>query len=165
MSSVIESATEIRVIVGYLAEQHANWFASQFFGTRSSAFLAPVFVRTAFQAQCNGVTMATARVHEEAIGVGRTHHLFRLPEVFEQGVANILADSNFAEKMKQHLARPEAAMSQLECLASPGIAIEGAQVVPGDFVDGVDELFGALAGVYLDAFRKGIKTFPFVREA
>ncbi|VWD58764.1 hypothetical protein BCO18442_07024 [Burkholderia contaminans] len=35
----------------------------------------------------------------------------------------------------------------------------------GEFVDGAEELLGAIAGVYLDAFRKGIRTFPFVREA
>lgn len=35
----------------------------------------------------------------------------------------------------------------------------------GDFVEGTEALLRALAGVYVDAFRKGIKAFPFVREA
>jgi len=34
----------------------------------------------------------------------------------------------------------------------------------GDFYDEVEGLLRSLAGVYLDAFRRGIKVFPFVRE-
>ncbi|NUA27440.1 BrxE family protein [Cupriavidus basilensis] len=165
MTNVFESAAEIRVLVGYLAEQHATWFSSQFFGPPASAFLAPVFTRTAFQAQCNGVTTAAARVHDEAIGVGRTHHLFRLPEVLEQGVAAALAETTFVEQLRQHLTAPDAALARLEVLSAPGAASEGAQVMAGEFVDGAEALLRDIAGVYLDAFRKGIKTFPFVREA
>ncbi|MBC8641176.1 BrxE family protein [Caballeronia sp. EK] len=165
MTNVFESAAEIRVLVGYLAEQHATWFGSQFFGPRASAFLAPVFARTAFQAQCNGVTTAAARLHDEAIGVGRTHHLFRLPEVLEQGVAASLVEATFVEQLRQHLIAPDAALARLDALSTPDAAVEGAQVVAGDFVDGAETLLAAIAGVYLDAYRKGIKTFPFVREA
>lgn len=71
MSTVFQSAAEARVLVGYLAEQYAAWFSSQFFGPRASAFLVPVFARTAFQAQCHGATAAAASVHEDAIGIGR----------------------------------------------------------------------------------------------
>ena len=165
MATVFHFAAEIRVLTGYLAEQHAAWFTSQFFGPRASAFLTPVFARTAFQAQCNGMTAAAARVHEEAIGIGRTHHLFRLPEVLEQGVSTALFDTAFVEQLRTQLTSPEVALSRLEVLAAPGIASEGAQVLAGDFVDGAEALLQVLAGVYLDAFRKGIKTFPFVREA
>ncbi|HQC94235.1 MAG TPA: BrxE family protein [Aquabacterium sp.] len=165
MTTVFTRAAEVRVLVGYLAEQHAAWFTSQFFGPRASAFLTPVFARTAFQAQCNGVTAAAARVHEDAIGTGRTHHLFRLPEVLEQGVATTLFDSAFVEQLRTQLASPEVALGRLQNLATPGTASEGAQVLTGDFVDGAEALLQALAGVYLDAFRKGIKAFPFVREA
>lgn len=165
MTTLFTQAAETRVLVGYLAEQHAAWFTSQFFGPRASAFLTPVFARTAFQAQCNGVTAAAARVHEDAIGTGRTHHLFRLPEVLEQGVATALFDTAFVQQLRTHLTSSEVALSRLEALATPGIASEGAQVLAGDFVDGAEALLQALAGVYLDAFRKGIKTFPFVREA
>ncbi|MCV2419233.1 BrxE family protein [Paucibacter sp. DJ4R-1] len=165
MTTVFHSAAETRVLVGYLAEQHAVWFSSQFFGPRSSAFLAPVFARTAFQAQCNGVTAAVARVHEDAIGVGRTHHLFRLPEVLEQGVATALLDDSFVEQMRTQLVSPHAALRRLEALSTPGAANDGAQVMAGDFVEGAEELLQALAGIYLDAFQKGIKAFPFVRDA
>lgn len=165
MTTVFHLAAEVRVLVGYLAEQQAAWFSSQFFGPRASAFLGPVFARTAFQAQCNGVTAAAARVHEDAIGIGRTHHLFRLPEVLEQGVASTLSDATFVEHLRAELTSTDVALGRLEALATPGVAHEGAQVMTGDFVEGAEALLRALAGVYVDAFQKGIKAFPFVREA
>lgn len=165
MTTVFHSAAEIRVLVGYLAEQHATWFSSQFFGPRASAFLGPIFARTAFQAQCNGVTAAAARMHEDAIGIGRTHHLFRLPEVLEQGVATTLSDATFVAHLRAQLTSPDVTLGRLEALATPGVAHEGAQVMPGDFVEGAEALLRALAGVYVDAFQRGIKAFPFVREA
>lgn len=165
MTTVFHSTAEVRVLVGYLAEQKATWFSSQFFGPRASAFLEPVFARTAFQAQCKGVTAAAARVHEDAIGIGRTHHLFRLPEVLEQGVATTLLHAPFVEQLRSQLTSPDVAFRRLEALATPGVAHEGAQVMTGDFVEGTEALLRALAGVYVDAFRKSIKSFPFVREA
>lgn len=165
MTNVFQVAAETRVLVGYLTEQHAAWFSSQFFGPRAAAFLTPVFARTGFQAQCNGVTVAAARVHDDAIGVGRTHHLFRLPEVLEQGVASALSDAVFAEQLRSQITSTEVALGRLESIASPGVAEEGAQVLTGDFQEGAEELLQSLSGVYLDAFRKGIKTFPFVRDA
>ncbi len=165
MTTAFHSIAEVRVLVGYLAEQQATWFSSQFFGPRASAFLEPVFARTAFQAQCKGVTAAAARVHEEAIGIGRTYHLFRLPELLEQGVATTHLDARFVERLRVQLTAPDVALSRLETLAKPGVAHEGAQVMTGDFVEGTEALLQALAGVYVDAFRKGIKAFPFVREA
>ncbi|WP_234638187.1 BrxE family protein [Delftia tsuruhatensis] len=164
MIRTFQSAAETRVLVGYLTEQQAAWFSSQFFGPRASAFLAPVFARTGFQAQCNGATAAAAHLHDEAIGVGRTHHLFRLPEVLEQGVAAAMADAQFVEQLRQHLTSCEVALARLETLAVPCTATEGAQVMSGDFYDEVEALLRSLAGVYVDAFRRGIKAFPFVRE-
>lgn len=165
MTNVFQTAAETRVLVGYLAEQHAAWFSSQFFGPRAAAFLTPVFARTGFQAQCNGVTAAAARVHDDAIGVGRTHHLFRLPEVLEQGVASALSDTVFVEQMGLQTASTEVALGRLESLATTCVAEEGAQVLTGDFQEGAEVLLQSLSGVYLDAFRKGFKTFPFVRDA
>jgi hypothetical protein len=165
MTTVFYSAAEVRVLVGYLAEQQATWFSSQFFGPRASAFLEPVFARTAFQAQCNGVIAAAARVHEEAIGIGRTHHLFRLPEALEQGVAARLAEDSFVERLRTQLTSTDVARGRLEALATPGVAHEGAQVMSGDFFEGSEALLKTIAGVYIDAFQKGFKTFPFVREA
>lgn len=75
-----------------------------------------------------------------------------------------MADAHFVEQLRQHLTSCETALARLETLAVPCPAAEGAQVMSGDFSDEVEALLRSLAGVYLDAFRQGIKAFPFVRE-
>lgn len=165
MSEHLKRASELRVLVGYLGEQHAVWWPSQFFSPRAAAFLTPVFSRSTFQAQCQGVAAAAARLHDEVIGLGRTLHLFRLSEVFEQSIASLLGDASFQQDVKTHLASPEAALKRLEELASATTtAIEGAMSLEGNLVEAPDSVLGALAGIYLDAFRRSIKTFPFLRE-
>ncbi|WP_218509738.1 BrxE family protein [Variovorax sp. dw_308] len=164
MSDVFQRAAEIRVVIGYMAEQHAGWVTSQFFGARTGAFLVPVFARTTFQAQCHGVTAAVARLHDEFIGVGRTHHLFRLPEVFEQGIATALNDSAFASELQRQTESQATALARLRVLSTAGKAAEGAVVVAGHFDDDPTPLMQVLAGLYIDAFQRGIRTFPFVRR-
>jgi hypothetical protein len=164
MSDIFQTAAEIRLIVGYLTEQHAGWVNSQFFGARAAAFLSPVFARTTFQAQCNGVTAANARLHDEIIGVGRTYHLFRLPEVLEQGVAAVLGDPTFVARVRPHLESAAQALSQLNAIATPGSAMEGAFNVAGNLAEGADAALRTMAGLYADAFTKAFKTYPFVRE-
>jgi len=110
------------------------------------------------------VTAAAARVHDEHIGVGRSFHLFRLPEVYEQSASEAFADPSFSEGVQDWLAGRDQALSRLEALARPMTASEG-PVVLGDFGEGLSDTLPALAGVYLDAFRKGIRTFPYLREA
>ncbi|MNC81748.1 hypothetical protein D3C75_1349760 [compost metagenome] len=55
-------------------------------------------------------------------------------------------------------------MARLGQLACAGTATEGPQIV-GDLDDDLTHALKTMAGLYLDAFRKGIKTFPFLREA
>ena len=163
MPEVFSLAAEVRTLVAFLAEQRAAWFQSQFFGARASSFLAPVFARTAFQAQVHGVTAAACRLHDEGIGLGRTHHLFRLPEVFEQGIASALTDRSFVEALKQRVATQEAALLRLEELAIAGSASDGALAMEGNLAEGAKQLLRSMAGLYLNAFQKGIKSYPFVR--
>lgn len=165
MSDIFHTAAEIRLLVGYLTEQQFSWINSQFFGDRAAAFLSPVFARTTFQAQCNGVTAANARQHDEVIGVGRTYHLFRLPEVLEQGVAAVLAQPEFVSAVKPHLATPDQALSRLKSIAISTATNEGAVLAPGNLSEDADTALRAMAGLYTDAFAKGFKTYPFVRES
>lgn len=164
MTHSAQLIAEIRALIGYIGEQVPNWWSSQFFSPNATAFLAPVFTRSMFSAQCQGVCEAAARCHDEHIGVGRTLHLFRLPEVFEQSVADALADARFEEQIRPHLTGREQAMARLSELASPAPANDGPMVV-GDFNEALGPALATIAGLYLDAFRKGIKTFPYLREA
>lgn len=158
-----KTAAELRVLVGYLGEQAPAWWPSQFFGATATAFLTPVFSRSMFQAQCQGVTAAAARLHDEFIGHGRTLHLFRLPEVFEQSIAASLADSQFQAAAREAVSSKDRALTRLSALSSKATTAEG-PVVVGDWSDSLDGALQTMAGLYYDAFTKGIKTFPYLRE-
>jgi hypothetical protein len=164
MNKDARTIAELRVLVGYLGEQAPAWWTSQFFSSNAAAFLRPVFGRSMPLAQYQGVTAAAARVHDEHIGVGRSFHLFRLPEVYEQSAAEAFADSAFTEGVYAGIKDREQALSRLESLSRAMTASEG-PVVLGDLGESMADALPSLAGVYLDAFRKGIRTFPYLREA
>ena len=137
MHSTFSTAAEIRVLVGYLAEQHAAWFTSQFFGPRASAFLTPVFARTAFQAQCNGVTAAAARVHEDAIGTGRTATPEQAQQVHAVLRAQIKAATPHHDRVAILYGGSMNAVNAAELLAQPDVdggLIGGAALKAGDFL-------------------------------
>jgi hypothetical protein len=164
MNNDAHTLAELRVLVGYLGEQAPSWWTSQFFSASAAAFLRPVFGRSMALAQYQGVTAAASRVHDEHIGVGRTFHLFRLPELYEQSAAEAFADPAIAEGLQAHIANREEALSRLAVLAQPMTASEG-PIVLGDLEKSLADSLPSLAGIYLDAFRKGIRTFPYLREA
>ena len=158
------TVAELRILVGYLGEQAPTWWTSQFFSSSAAAFLRPVFGRSMPLAQYQGVTAAASRVHDEHIGVGRTFHLFRLPELYEQSAAEAFADPSIAEDLQAHVADREQALARLAELARPMTASEG-PIVLGDLGESIADALPSLAGAYLDAFHKGIRTFPYLREA
>ncbi|NCC22322.1 MAG: BrxE family protein [Alphaproteobacteria bacterium] len=164
MNMDARTIAELRVLVGYLGEQAPPWWTSQFFSPSAAAFLRPVFARSMSLAQYQGVTAAASRVHDEHIGVGRTFHLFRLPELYEQSAAEAFADPAFSGDLQAHVADRERAESRLGELARPMTASEGPLVL-GDLGESIADALPSLAGIYLDAFRKGIRTFPYLREA
>ena len=117
-ADLLRSLAQYRFTIGYLGEREQfGWWQSAFFSTSSRAFLDPVFPRTRFVAQCHGVTLAAARVHDERIGVGRVYHLFRLPEEMEQGIHQVLHDPELAGLAQANLANKDAALQALRQLA------------------------------------------------
>ncbi|WP_026338800.1 BrxE family protein [Thioalkalivibrio sp. AKL7] len=164
---MIKDATtlaELRLLVGYLGEQEPTWWSSSFLSPTATAFLSPVFGRSAQQAQYQGVLEAARRVHDERIGVGRTLHLFHLPEGYEQAVASLVADRERGVELFAHADTPERAQARLETLSSTQPAEEG-PVLVGDFGVELDVQLASIAGLYLDAFRRGFQTYPYLREA
>lgn len=160
----VAAVTSLRVLVAYLGEQAPAWWSSQFFSPNAAAFLGPVFARTLFQAQCQGATAAAARLHDEHIGVGRAFHLFRMPEGVEQAIAANLVDSAFEKEIRPFLASRDQALQHLSGLAEDANASDG-PVALGELSGDLDRKIKVMAGLYHDAFSKGIKTFPFLREA
>lgn len=160
-----KTIAELRVLVGYLGEQQPAWWPSQFFSTTAAAFLGPVFTRSMALAQYQGVTAAAARKHEEHIGEGRTFHLFRLPEIFEQSAASVLADKTFEGSLRSSIASREQALARLEELSGQVACASEGPVVVGDMGAELGDTLKYCAALYRDAFSKGIQCFPYLREA
>jgi hypothetical protein len=165
MSPISATIAELRVLVGYLGEKdQANWWGSEFFSATAVAFLAPVFNRSLFLAQYHGTTAAAAKAHDEAIGVGRTYHLFRLPIGQEQASADALSDADFVQALKAGLASRESALARLvELAGKPESALPGA-VSLGEMSQDLKVELQRAASFYCAAFTAGIQTFPYVRE-
>jgi hypothetical protein len=165
MTHIAKLIAELRVLVGYLGEKHqAGWWASEFYGPTAAAFLAPIFNRSLFQAQYQGATAAAAKAHDEAIGVGRIFHLFRLPIGHEQAAADSLLDEGLVQGIQAHLQSRDQALARLAQIATkPEDATAGPMAV-GDMGDDLTPLLQRSAAIYHSAFSVGIKTFPFIRE-
>ncbi len=110
----LEYLAKLRVVVAYLGEREQfSWWQSLFLSANSQAFLAPIFTRTQFLAQCSGVTRAAARVHDERIGTGHVYHLFRLPEDMEQDIHQLLHSPALKQKIMSFTTNKETALNFL----------------------------------------------------
>ena len=157
--------TELRVLVGYLGEKgQANWWGSEFFSATAAAFLAPIFNRSLFLAQYQGATAAAAKVHDEAIGVGSTYHLFRLPIGLEQASADALNDAAFVQTVQARLVNRELALSRLAELAETAESASPGPISLGLMSQDLSAELKRAAGFYCAAFTSGIQTFPYIRE-
>lgn len=55
----LQQISRLRIVVGYLGEKDQyGWWPSEFFSTNSTAFLSPVFIKTANLARYSGVKEA-----------------------------------------------------------------------------------------------------------
>jgi len=165
MNAIATTIAELRVLIGYLGEKgQANWWGSEFFSATATAFLAPIFNRSLFLAQYQGATAAAAKVHDEAIGVGRIYHLFRLPIGLEQASANVLNDAAFVQALQSRLANRELALGRLNELAENTESASPGPISLGLMSQDLKAEFQRAAGFYCAAFTSGIQTFPYVRE-
>ncbi|OGB35310.1 MAG: hypothetical protein A3F78_11710 [Burkholderiales bacterium RIFCSPLOWO2_12_FULL_61_40] len=164
--SAAETVTELRVLVGCLGEKgQANWWGSDFFSPTAGAFLAPIFTRSIFLAQYNGVMAAAAKVHDEVIGVGRTIHLFRLPIELEQSCQEVANNPAFVARVQPHLEDRQKALIRLTDLASAAQEAGPGPVLLGLVGDDIAMDLARAAGVYAAAFQQQVQSFPYLREA
>lgn len=151
---------ELRLLVGYLGEKsQKNWWESNFLGASSQAYLMPTFPRTVLLAQYQGVLEAALLVHDEFVGVGSNYHLFRLPLSIERSTAEAVRDLEIHDYIKSE----GSALARLAELTEGAQSSEG-PVNIGTFKDeNLEHLIYTAAGIYLQAFRANIKSFPFMR--
>jgi hypothetical protein len=165
-ASTLAQIARLRLLVGFLGERSQfNWWPSAFFTSSSSAFLLPIFAKTAFMAQYHGVKEAASRVHDEHIGVGMVYHLFRLPENVEQTLFGHLPDPAFVNSVRVQLQDKELALEGLATLANSHSVCQEGPVLVG----AIDELLGGknlglLAQYYRSAFAGSIKIYPYYAD-
>lgn len=156
---------ELRLLVGYLGEQkQLNWWASNFLSPSSTAFLAPIFSHSMLLAQYQGVNEAALRVHDEHIGVGKTYHLFRLPEAYEISASKTLNDPQLSNKFKEKLINKDNALNRLQEIGKDETETNEGPINIGDFDEQVfTDLLQKTAACYHYAFCHGSKTYPYYR--
>ena len=164
--AALASGVELRALVGSLGEKwQANWSGSDFFSLTAGAFLSPIFTRSVFLAQYNGVTAAAAKVHDEVIGVGRTIHLFRLPIELEQSCQEVANDKAFVARVQAHLGDRQQALNRLAELATPAQTASPGPSLLGLVGDDITADLARAAGVYVAAFQQQVQSFPYLKEA
>ena len=157
---------ELRILVGFLGEKgQFNWWSSDFFTATAVVFLEPIFNRSLFLAQYQGATAAAAKVHDEAIGVGRIYHLFRLPIGLEQALADALSDPAFTKVIQVNITSQELAIARLKELAADTESASPGAVSLGEMSDDIAHDLRRAASFYHAAFCSEVQSFPYVREA
>lgn len=165
-ASLIRDIAVLRSVIGYLGERNQfAWWQSSFFAPSSSAFLVPAFPRTAVLAQAVAVTEAAARIHDERIGAGRVHHLFRLPEDVEQALHRALQDGELSQHIQSVCASKQSALDYLRMIASPDApAAIGPTLVGHVRSVRTSSPWSSVAALYLHAFGDGHLTFPYFND-
>jgi len=153
----------LRLLVGFLGERaQFAWWPTAFFDASSRLFLEPIFARTARLARYHGATAAARRLHDEHVGAGQVFHLFRLPEEIEQNLHASIQGEASEWPAFWALREPTAALEALALLADGTATVHEGPVAVGRSADlPAPELVKATAGVYLAAFRQGIRTYPY----
>jgi len=162
----IKTIAKLRILIGYLGEksQH-NWWLSSFFAQTSSSFLNPIFGKTSFVAQYQGVKEAATRVHDEHIGVGEVYHLFRLPENIEISLFRSLHDEKFVLESKKTITNKDRAQKALSELIMSSSRLKEGPVLIGDIDDFLmEESLSDIANLYHSAFLNDVQVAPYCKD-
>ena len=155
-----KNIVKLRVCVGFLGEkEQACWWPSSFLSRSGEAFLAPIFPKTSALAQVNGASGAAQLAHDEHIGVGDVHHLFRLPENIENDVSQFLIED---PSILELFASEDTAQAGLQELSSGdstrGI---GPLLIEGDELS--ELMISRMAAAYKQGFTAGDQVYPYFR--
>jgi len=160
---IIDLVLNYRFLIGYLGEKSQfDWWGSNFLGASSPVFLMYPYPRTMLLAQYHGVCEAALLVHDEYIGVGENYHLYRLPDSLEREVSKAVQNIDMTER----LINKDSAFEALEQLVYSEAEKSEGPVNIGVFNDeGLELMLKVAASHYLNAFKEGYKSFPYMREA
>lgn len=158
---------KLRVAIGFLGEDaQFGWWNSSFFSATASSFLTPVFPRTQFLSQAEGVRAAAAKLHDERIGVGQVFHLFRLTEELEQSLHQMLHDQDHCQNLGTLIQSKDAAMKFLQENYSGSKQKSLGPIMVGDIADIISKpTVEAVGKEYLRGFEAESPVFPFLKQS
>ena len=170
--NLIELIARTSVLIGYLGESNQfNWWSSSFYTPSSMAYLSPIYPRTVFLAQYNGVCEASRKIHDEHIGVGKTYHLYRLPDAIERNVFKCIQGQQIEDTLKIASQSIESAIDALNDLLETAGDLEKIERNEGPINIGnysnknLESAVLKMIAHYLDAFENDYKCYPYLRES
>jgi hypothetical protein len=160
---LINKLALLRFVVGFLGEKNQNnWWPSNFLNASTKKMLEFTFPRTANIAQYEAVSAAAAKVHDESIGVGKSFHLFRLPEFLEKSLLDEIQSDNENNKFESIIISKEEALLALNDLAgSASLSGEGPMNIGQVNDHQWNQSISQIASAYLQAFNANQKAFPY----
>ena len=82
---ILAHLAEVRVLVSYLGEKEQYaWWDTSFLSAVGLKYLKLNFPRSYFLAGVTAISQAAKKLHDDRIGKGAAHHLFRLPFHIEE---------------------------------------------------------------------------------
>jgi hypothetical protein len=163
---VIKKFALLRYVVGYLGEKNQySWWSSNFLNASTKKMLEFTFPRTAHIAQYEAVSSAAAKVHDEAIGIGKSFHLFRLPEFLEKLLLNEIQAPPERISFESVISSQDNALEVLIDLAgSASLSGEGPINIGQMNGDHMDQFIAQIASAYFQAFDRNKKAFPYFQD-
>lgn len=159
---IINKLAQLRYVVGFLGEKSQfSWWPSNFLNTSTKKMLEFTFPRTANLAQYEAVSAAAARIHDESIGVGKSFHLFRLPEFIEKTLVDELKNDNGDEYESLVTSKEKALGVLTELSSSASLSGEGPINVGQVKSSQWEQSISNIASAYLQAFNENKKAYPY----
>jgi len=162
----LKSIAKLRLLIGYLGEKDKyNWWQSSFFAPTSTSFLNPIFGKTSFIAQYQGVKEAATKIHDEYIGVGEVYHLFRLPENIEISLFQLIHDESFVLEIQEILTDKEMTQKALSKMILSSSKLKEGPVLIGDIDEFLMEAsLSDIANLYNSAFINNTRVAPYCKD-
>ncbi len=158
----IKKLIQLRYLVAYLGEKSQySWWSSNFLNSSTKKMLEFTFPRTANLAQYEAVSAAAARIHDESIGLGKSFHLFRLPEFIEKTLVNELKRDKSDEYDSLVTSQENALKMLRELSSSASLKGEGPINVGQVKSNQWQQSISSIASAYLQAFNENKKAFPY----
>lgn len=159
---IISKLAQLRYVVGFLGEKtQFNWWPSSFLNASTKKMLEFTFPRTANIAQYEAASAAAARIHDEAIGVGKSFHLFRLPEFIEKTLVDELKNDNDEEYESLVTSKAKALGVLTELSSAASLSGEGPINVGLVKNSQWEQSISNIASAYLQAFNENKKAYPY----